>query len=139
MLAQTCYPASIVLTAQISDKKHLRPIRRWTASFIGSMRVKIERCFRYFGPSRKEGSKDGAIARILLREFWSKGTAPTFAAFAAAWLQAVEDHPWPNSEWAFLANRAQGLETSEWKALRAKKAAAALELLQKIAEEYRIR
>ena len=81
--------------------------------------------------------KDGAIARMLLRQHWSTGVAPSFAEYAAAWLRAVEDHRSPNPEWDFLADRAQGKETSEWKALRAKKEAATLKLLYKILDQPR--
>jgi hypothetical protein len=30
--------------------------------------------------------KDGAIARILIREFWTDGKAPTLREYAKAWL-----------------------------------------------------
>lgn len=79
--------------------------------------------------------KDGAIARIFLREYWSTGVAPSFAEYAAAWLQAVEDHRSPDPEWAFLADRAQGKETSDTKTLRANKRAATLKLLDKILDQ----
>lgn len=98
MLAQTCYPASIVLTAQISDKKTPAAYSAMDCIFYRQHARGNRAMFSLLRPLTQGRFKDGAIARILLREFWSKGTAPTFAAFAAAWLQAVEDHPWPNSE-----------------------------------------
>jgi hypothetical protein len=45
--------------------------------------------------------KNGAVARILAREFWTAGKAPTLAEFAAAWMRASEGHTRPNPEWAF--------------------------------------
>jgi hypothetical protein len=42
--------------------------------------------------------EDGAIARILAREFWSSGKAPTFQEYAAAWLVARKEHTKPNEE-----------------------------------------
>jgi hypothetical protein len=76
--------------------------------------------------------KNGAIARILCREFWSAGTAPTYAEFAKAWLKAREAHTRPNPEWAFLSDRADGEDTSEWKKLRIQKAKRVMKLLAEI-------
>ena len=76
--------------------------------------------------------RDGAIARILAREFWTRGKAPTFKEFAAAWLQAVQEHTAPNPEWAFLSDRTGGTTATGWKKLRAKKAASVLKRLNQI-------
>lgn len=77
--------------------------------------------------------RDGAIARILAREFWTRGKAPAFKEFAAAWLQAVKEHTAPNPEWAFLSDRTRGTAAKDWKKLRAEKAARVLRLLSQIA------
>jgi hypothetical protein len=66
------------------------------------------------------GFRDGAIARILAREFWTRGKAPTFKEFAAARLQAVQEHTAPNPEWAFLSDRTRGTAAKDWKRLRVK-------------------
>ena len=66
---------------------------------------------------------------ILAREFWTAGTAPTLAEFAAAWMRASESHTKPNPEWAFLADRARYGNIPNWKQMRAKKAAKALRVL----------
>jgi hypothetical protein len=74
---------------------------------------------------------EGATARIVAREFWSKGQAPTFREYVAAWLTAEEggeSHP----EWAFLADLAHGTAGSDWKLLRTKKAAKVMRLLNSI-------
>ena len=76
--------------------------------------------------------RNGAIARILARQFWSKGTAPTYREFAAAWLKAVAEHKRPNPEWAFLSDRSHGADTTNWKQLRNKKARQVLEVLYKL-------
>jgi hypothetical protein len=76
--------------------------------------------------------RDGAIARILAREYWTRGKAPTFKEFAAAWLQAVQEHTAPNPEWAFLSDRTGGTTAMDWKKLRAKKAASVLKRLNQI-------
>jgi len=83
--------------------------------------------------------RDGAIARILVREFWTRGKAPTFKEFAAAWLQAVREHTAPNPEWAFLSDRTRGTAAKDWKKLRAKKAASVLKRLDQIARHKRLR
>jgi hypothetical protein len=66
--------------------------------------------------------EDGAIARILAREFWSSGKAPTFQEYAAAWLLARKEHTKPNEEWAYLSDRAGKKDVAEWKKMRERKA-----------------
>ena len=79
--------------------------------------------------------RDGAIARILARDFWSRGAAPTFAGFAAAWLEATREHTSPNPEWAYLSDRARAANIPDWKNHRAKKAAKALATLERLLAE----
>jgi hypothetical protein len=76
--------------------------------------------------------RNGAIARILARELWAKGVAPTYAQFAQAWLQAMDNHTRPNPEWAFLSDRSEGKDTTELKRLRASKAKRLLKILDRI-------
>jgi hypothetical protein len=76
--------------------------------------------------------RDGAVARILMREFWSRGEAPTFREFASAWVQASNEHRAPNPEWAFLSDRARKTSTTDWKKIRARKAASVIKTLQRI-------
>jgi hypothetical protein len=76
--------------------------------------------------------KDGATARILARDFWSRGEAPTLEAFAAAWIQATREHTRPNPEWAFLSDRARKTAGADWKSLRNKKAKRVLRILSQI-------
>jgi len=77
--------------------------------------------------------KNGAIARILARKFWSSGQAPTFREYATKWLHETKEHIKPNPEWAFLSDRAAKGANPEWKKLRAAKAAKVMELLESIA------
>jgi hypothetical protein len=77
--------------------------------------------------------RDGAIARILMREYWSRGEAPTLEAFAAAWRHATTEHARPNPEWAFLSDLANKTAGSDWKSLRNKKARKVLQILDRIA------
>jgi hypothetical protein len=76
--------------------------------------------------------EDGAIARILAREFWSRGEAPTFQKYAAAWLVARREHTKPNAEWAYLSDRAGKKDAAEWKRLRVSKAKGVLKRLGRI-------
>jgi hypothetical protein len=76
--------------------------------------------------------KDGAIARILIREYWTKGLAPTYAEYAVAWVDAVKKHKLPRPEWAFLTDLSRGSNTRDWKAVRQAKAIAVMEVLAKI-------
>lgn len=73
--------------------------------------------------------KDGSIAREVLRDFWTNGQAPTFKAYAVAWLKAVATDKKVHPEWAFLTDRSKGVNPKNWKALRNKKAARVKQLL----------
>jgi hypothetical protein len=75
----------------------------------------------------------GAISQEVLRECWSRGTAPTYRGFSKLWLKARADHVKPNPEWAFLTDRAKGIAGADWKQLRNRKASAVIALLKKIA------
>lgn len=77
--------------------------------------------------------RNGAIASILAREFWARGEAPTFKAYADAWLKALEGHTAPNPEWAFLSDRARRTPLRDWKTGRARKAARVIARLDRIA------
>ena len=76
--------------------------------------------------------EDGAIARILARDFWTRGQAPTFREFASAWLQALKEYTRPNPEWAFLSDRASKGAVPDWKKLRANKASNVMKVLNQI-------
>jgi hypothetical protein len=76
--------------------------------------------------------KDGAIARMLARDFWSRGKAPTFAEFAAAWLESKQQRRMPNPEWAYLSDRAHARNISDWKATRNKIASKVLKDLSRL-------
>lgn len=80
--------------------------------------------------------RNGAVARILAREYWSEGVAPTFAEFARAWMVANEkglgiaegEHP----EAAYLTDRARGEAGDGWKEKRLQIAARVQEQLEAI-------
>jgi len=76
--------------------------------------------------------RNGAVARILARDFWTRGKAPTFKEYARAWLRASKDHTQPNPEWAFLSDRHQKKAHADWKKLRARKASKVIRTLNQI-------
>lgn len=129
VMEETCFPASVVcfekIRGQLTPRSKLfyGQYDKTNHALLGLLKKLTNGKFR-----------NGAIARILAREFWSKGQAPTFEEYAAAWEQAVQNHTEPNAEWAFLADRARGTAGDNWKKLRTQKAVRALKILKKIAE-----
>ena len=75
--------------------------------------------------------RDGALARVLVMEFWTGGKAPTFDEFARSWTKAARLQITP--EYAYLTDLKHGRADGEWKALRKAKAKSALETLARIA------
>ena len=76
--------------------------------------------------------RSGAIARILARDFWMRGKAPTFKEYARSWLRASKEHTQPNPEWAFLSDRHHRKVQGDWKKLRANKASKVIGTLNQI-------
>jgi hypothetical protein len=127
VLEQTCFPAAIVccdpLPKNISEDDHL---------FYGQYDKTDCNLIALLKSLTNGQFKDGAIARILAREFWSKGEAPTLREYASGWIQASREHTRPNPEWAFLSDRANKLAVSDWKRWRAHKASKVMKLLNQI-------
>ena len=130
MLPETCFPTSAVCCEplpeelRVEDRLHYGQYEKGNRSLTALLKDLTGGHYR-----------DGAIARIPMREFWSRGKAPTFRKFANTWLEASREHTRPNPEWAFLSDRARGAAGAEWKKMRAKKAAGVLKLLSRISEE----
>jgi hypothetical protein len=81
--------------------------------------------------------RSGMIARLVLRDFWTAGRAPTLRQFAQEWLRATADHTEPRPEGAYLLDRHHGTADDDWKALRRKNASTALAILAKLTAERR--
>jgi hypothetical protein len=80
------------------------------------------------------GFRDGAVARVLAMEFWMRGEAPTFEAFARAWTKVkAEEHRLLAPEYAYLTDLRYQRAGGDWKALRKTKAKSALKTLARIA------
>jgi hypothetical protein len=78
--------------------------------------------------------RDGAVARVLAMEFWTRGEAPTFEEFARSWTKAkAEQRRLLTSEYAYLTDLRHQRADGDWKALRKAKAKSALETLARIA------
>jgi hypothetical protein len=127
ILSATRYPASVVcldgptVSIKATDRLMYGQYDKTGDAMVGLLKKLTDGQF-----------KSGAIARILAREFWSKGIAPTYREYAAAWVKANEDHKKPNPEWAFLSDKANRKNTSNWKRLRADKAKRVLKTLNQL-------
>jgi hypothetical protein len=76
--------------------------------------------------------KDGAVARILIRDFWTSGKVPTLKEYAKAWMDSkagdLKHHP----EAAYLTDLAAHGKDPDWKKVRIQRAKSALSVLNKI-------
>jgi hypothetical protein len=127
ILGETCFRAEVVRFEPLPKK-----LAASDRLFYGQY-VKHNRTMMTLLAELTDGEfEEGAIARILAREFWTAGTAPTFEAFAAAWQKARREHTRPNPEWAFLSDRADGTAPKDWKKLRNDKARKVIRMLEKI-------
>ena len=78
--------------------------------------------------------RDGAVARVLAMDFWTRGEAPTFDEFARSWTKAkAEEHRLLTPEYAYLTDLRHQRAGGDWKALRKAKAKSALDTLARIA------
>lgn len=100
---------------------------RWYAKEFGDvLRVLRELTDRQF--------KDGAVARVVAMDFWTRGVAPTLGQFACAWTKAkAEQHRLLTPEYAYLTDLRHQRANADWKKLRHVKAKSALATLEKIA------
>jgi hypothetical protein len=78
--------------------------------------------------------QDGAVARIVVMAFWTRGEAPTFEEFARSWMKAkAEEHTLLTPEYAYLTDLKHRRADGDWKAVRTAKAKSALKTLARIA------
>ena len=125
----TCIPARIVREenppARLGPRDRL--YYRWYAKeFEGVLRLLRDLTGGRF--------KDGAVARVLAMEFWTRGEAPTFEEFARSWTKAkAEEHRLLTPEYAYLTDLKHQRADGDWKDLRKAKAKSALETLARIA------
>jgi hypothetical protein len=125
----TCIPAAIVREddppSRIGPRHRL--YYRWYAKKFDA----VMRLLRNLTAGR---FRDGAVARVVAMEFWTRGEAPTFEEFARAWTKAkTEEYRLLTPEYAYLTDLRHQRADGEWKALRKAKAKSALETLARIA------
>ena len=126
--AATCFPACVVCLEPPAKK-----LKASDLLFYGHYDPKRGGMVELLAELTGGKFRHGALARILAREFWSKGVAPTYREFATAWLEARANHTRPNPEWAFLSDRSEGKETGNWRQLRTRKAKKVLSTLDRVA------
>jgi hypothetical protein len=72
-------------------------------------------------------------ARVLAMEFWTRGEAPTFEAFARSWTKGKADEQrLLTPEYVYLTDLKHHRAGSDWKAVRKAKAKSALKTLARI-------
>jgi len=122
----TCIPAKIVRTARPPARPGPRDriYYRWYAKeHVGVIRELRRLTGGEF--------RDGAVARVVAIEFWTRGAAPTLSEFARAWTKARERMR-VTPEYAYLTDLTQGRAHGDWKALRRSKAKSALKTLTRL-------
>lgn len=130
VLPETCFPAEVVSfdafpdSVSASDRLFYGQYDKTNLAMVAILKDLTGGTF-----------KDGAVARILAREFWSRGEAPTLETYASAWLLATRKHTRPNPEWAFLSDRANKTAGGDWKQLRNRKARKVLRILGQIGRD----
>ena len=78
--------------------------------------------------------RDGAVARVVAMEFWTRGEAPTLEEFARSWTKAkAREHQLLTPEYAYLTDLRHQRADGDWKAVRKAKAKSALKTLARIA------
>jgi hypothetical protein len=130
VLQETCFPATVVSLDAFPQK--------FAASdrlFYGQYDKNNRAVFAILVDLTAGKFKDGAVARILAREFWSRSEAPTLEEYASAWLDAMRKHTRPNPEWAFLSDSADKTAGADWKTLRTRKAKKVTNILNQITKK----
>ena len=130
---ETCFRAAVVCFDP--PGKDLSPKDKL---FYGQYDKKNRAIFALLKSLTDDAFEDGAIARILAREYWGAGQAPTFEEFAAAWRKARSEHTRPNPEWAFLSDRAKQTAGAHWKKLRREKSKKVISVLRKSRHRARV-
>jgi hypothetical protein len=82
--------------------------------------------------------QEGAVARIVVMDFWMRGKAPTLAEFARAWTEANANRQrLLTAEYAYLTDLQNKQAGSDWKNQRKAKAKSALRTLARILNTQR--
>lgn len=125
----TCIPASIV--REDDPPSRLGPRDRLYYRWYAQEHEGVIRVLRHLTDGR---FKDGAVARVLAMDFWTRGEAPTLEEFARSWTEAkTNEHLLLTPDYAYLTDLKHKRADRDWKALRKAKAQSALKTLERIA------
>ncbi|MES1195465.1 MAG: hypothetical protein ABUL58_00780 [Steroidobacter sp.] len=122
----TVFPASAVCADKVkiftaSTRLHFGQYNKKDVGFLKIMRTLTGDRFA-----------DGMIARVVIRDFWTDGVAPTLKEYAQAWLNAMDANTRKHPEYAYLTDLSAGSAGPEWKKLRTAKAEWVLAILNDI-------
>lgn len=123
----TVYAANVVATDPLPQELTARTRIRY-----GQYEKKNRGFLRLLEQLTDGQFQTGMIARLVLRDFWTAGKAPTMKQFAVAWIEATRQHTQPRPEGAYLVDLARGTAGPEWKAQRVERAARALRTLESL-------
>jgi hypothetical protein len=133
LLPATCIPARIV--RDHAPPPDLKPRDRLYYRWYNKTYTPVIRLLEELTEGRFE---NGALARVLIMEFWTRGEAPTFRRFAEAWLSAKDGRrDLLSPEYAFLTDLRRGGAGADWKAMRRHKAQNVLAALDELAAACR--
>ena len=127
ILGPTVFP-QIVVDFHTTPRK----IRATSRLFYGQYDKNSRRMVELLKRLTNGRFRNGAIARIVARDFWSRGKAPTFEQFAREWMKAAAAHKKPNPEWAFLSDLSETNDTFRWRQKRNAKARRVIAVLSRI-------
>jgi hypothetical protein len=128
LLDATCLPARIV--REDGPPTRLRPTDRLYYRWYNKTYGSVMDLLKILTGGRFE---NGALARVLIMEFWTEGQAPTFVEFADDWVSAKkESRQLLSAEYAFLSDLQRGQAGPDWKSMRKLKAERVLATLEEI-------
>jgi hypothetical protein len=125
----TCIPATIVRSEDPPARPGPRDrlYYRWYAK-------EHQGVIRLLRDLTADRFRDGAVARVLAMEFWTRGEAPTLEEFARSWTKAKAlQYRLLTPEYAYLTDLKHQRASRDWKATRNAKAKSALQTLARIA------
>ncbi len=129
ILNPTVFPKSVCKSTKL---KNPNPSTRL---FFGQYDKKNGQFLKVMQSLTDGGFRNGMIARVVIRDFWTQGIAPTLKEYAKAWIAADKANTKYHPEAAYLSDLSDGNATPEWKKMRTARAKAAMNILSKIGPE----
>lgn len=127
----TVYRRAVVASAPLPDD-----VTADTRIYYGQYDKRHEGFLRTMATLTDGAFRSGMIARLVLRDCWTAGVAPTLRQFADEWTRASAAHVRPRPEAAYLSDRRRGEAGSDWTQVRAERAAEALALIATLVAEH---